>query len=149
MASHRMSDRQRARLEAEDQRAYDRKQSAAKRKAVHAARKVVAIWNGRARLCWPVRLRFVAFVPLVVTFTLLLSGEGAKAQTLELMKQNCERLESYWQLDPPSANGVSVPNQAGAAICYGLMLAFAGLRENIGFPGDAANPPATKQEKVN
>jgi hypothetical protein len=49
MASHRMSDRQRARIEAEDRIAYERKTAAAKRKAVNAARKVVAIWNGRQK----------------------------------------------------------------------------------------------------
>jgi hypothetical protein len=49
MASHRISDRQRARIEAEDQRAYERKHAAAKRKAVNAARKVVAIWNERRK----------------------------------------------------------------------------------------------------
>jgi hypothetical protein len=41
---------------------------------------------------------------LVVTLTLLFPGQQAKAQTLEELKQNCERLESYWQRDPPSAN---------------------------------------------
>jgi hypothetical protein len=46
MASHRMSDRQRARLEAEDRREYERKLAAVKRRAANAARKVVAIWNG-------------------------------------------------------------------------------------------------------
>ena len=49
MSSHRISDRQRARIEAEDRIAYECKQAAGHRKEVDAARKVIAIWNGRQK----------------------------------------------------------------------------------------------------
>ena len=49
MPSHRMGDRQRERIEAEDRREYERKLTAAHRRAVNAARKAVAIWNRRQK----------------------------------------------------------------------------------------------------
>jgi hypothetical protein len=73
---------------------------------------------------------------LVVTLMFLMPGPGAKAQSLGDMKQYCEQLESYWRLDPPGMGRASIPNQAGAAICYGYILAFSSAAMLVGIMGD-------------
>jgi hypothetical protein len=87
---------------------------------------------------------------LVVMLALLFPVERATAAetTLEHMKQNCEQLESYWRLDPPTADGSRIPNQAGAAICYGYILAFSDLRQLSGIVGIAANCYRTPQGNI-
>jgi hypothetical protein len=76
---------------------------------------------------------------LIVTLTLLLPGEGAKAQTtLEQMMQKCETLEGFWRVNPPTPSGYTVPNQAGPAMCYGFMLAVTQLQSIIHYAGDCS-----------
>jgi hypothetical protein len=75
--------------------------------------------------------RFLLFLIgfLLFMFTLFSKCEAA-TETLGELMQECEELESFWKFYPPVAGktGARIPNQAGAAICYGYMLAFDGLR---------------------
>jgi hypothetical protein len=75
-----------------------------------------------------------AIAALVVTLTLLFSRQEAKAQSLEEMKQNCEELENFWRLYPPTKDSTRIPGQAGGAICFGFMQAIIGLTGNMGIP---------------
>jgi hypothetical protein len=71
---------------------------------------------------------------LIVTLTLLLPGEGAKAMTtLGDMMRDCEKLESFWRLYPPTPDRMGIPNQADPAVCYGFMLAFNQLQSVIAY----------------
>jgi hypothetical protein len=69
---------------------------------------------------------------LIVPLAVLLPWGAAKAQaTVEQMMQNCVKLESFWQLYPPTPKRTLIPHEAGAATCYGFILAFAHLGEVI------------------
>ena len=70
-----------------------------------------------------------AIAVLVVTLTLLpaLEGTANASVSLEQMMRNCEQLESFWRMKPPKGVDVLVPNQIGAAVCFGYLLAFCGL----------------------
>jgi hypothetical protein len=85
---------------------------------------------------------------LAIILALLFPVKRAAAETLGHMKQNCEQLESYWQLYPPTSNGAHVPNQVGAAICYGYILAFSDLRQLVGTVGNATNCYQSPQGKA-
>ena len=74
----------------------------------------------------------------IIAVTLLLSWDGAKAQTLGSMMHDREKLQNYWRTDPPTSKGARVPNDADAATCYGYMLAFNGLRGLIVYPADCS-----------
>ena len=74
-----------------------------------------------------------AIAILVVTLTLLFLGGQAKAEkSLGELKVDCEELENFWRLYPPTKDSTRIPGQAAAAICFGYMDAIIGLRENIG-----------------
>jgi Rap1a immunity proteins len=76
----------------------------------------------------------VLIAALVVTLTLLFAQERATAAvvTLEMMKQTCEELESFWQRNPPKAGDlIAIPNQANAGICFGYLTAFYDLSHLI------------------
>ncbi len=81
---------------------------------------------------------------------LLFSMGRANAVTLEHMKRMCEQLESYWQRDPPTEDGAHVPDQPGAAICYGYMSAVSDLTMLVGGLGvqNMANCYLTPQGKL-
>jgi hypothetical protein len=63
----------------------------------------------------------------ITALTLLFSWERAKAQTLGTLAQYCERLENVWRQNPPESNKYFIPNDAGAATCYGYLAAISGL----------------------
>jgi Rap1a immunity proteins len=71
----------------------------------------------------------VSITAIVAALTLLFAQERATAATtLEQMKQKCEELERFWQRDPPTSSGlINIPNQPGAAICFGYLSAMADL----------------------
>src|ERR1039458_8115263 len=77
-----------------------------------------------------------AIAVLVVTLTLLppLDGTANASVSLEQMMQNCEQLESFWRMKPPKGVDVLVPNQIGAAVCFGYLLAFRGLEGLVEVP---------------
>jgi Rap1a immunity proteins len=66
--------------------------------------------------------RFAAQIIMLVL--LLVTSNAARADefTLGELKDDCERLETYWKLHPNN-----VPDNAGAAMCVGYMYAFASL----------------------
>jgi hypothetical protein len=70
----------------------------------------------------PMRFRTVrAIAILVVMLTLLFLGGQAKAKSLGEFKVDCEELENFWRLYPPTKDSTLIPGQAGAAICFGYM----------------------------
>ena len=76
-----------------------------------------------------------AIAAMVVTLTLLFLGQGAKAQQhLGEMKQNCEQLEDFWRLYPPTKDSTPVPEPPYAAICFGYIQACVGLASMMGVP---------------
>jgi hypothetical protein len=67
--------------------------------------------------------------------TLLLLGGQAKAgDSLGELKEECEELENFWRLHPPTKDSRLIPAQVGAAICFGYMDAIIGLTWGIGIP---------------
>jgi hypothetical protein len=74
-----------------------------------------SIWSVMLSSSLPSAMRTIT--ALVVMLALLFPVERAPAAetTREHLKQNCEQLESYWRLDPPTADGARIPNQVGAA----------------------------------
>jgi hypothetical protein len=72
---------------------------------------------------------------LFITLALLFPGEGARAREITLleMMHNCERLETYWRQNPPKPGSASIPDTP-AAICYGHMVAYAGLGNMVEGP---------------
>ena len=80
-----------------------------------------------------------ATATIVATFTLLFLGQEAKAETLGDMKQQCEQLEDYWRVYPPTKENSLIPDRAGAAICFGFMEAIIGLTGGISIPSLAAS----------
>jgi Rap1a immunity proteins len=71
---------------------------------------------------------------LVVMLTLLFLGGQAKADNLGELKEECEELENFWRLYPPTEGRMKIPSRVGAAICFGYMEAIVGLTESIGIP---------------
>jgi hypothetical protein len=69
------------------------------------------------------------------TLTLLSSGTLA-AGTLGELTRRCGQLESYWKIDPPTHQSTTIPDTAGAAICFGYMQTFLDLSGLIGVVGD-------------
>jgi hypothetical protein len=85
-------------------------------------------------------IRHVARI-VVVAGLFLFSWDGAKAQTLGSLTQQCEKLESFWRQNPSrQPNMVNIPNDADAAICYGYMSAFNGLR-SLSLPPPTGTSP--------
>ena len=77
---------------------------------------------------------------IAVVVTLLALISGAEAQTLGELTQECEQLESFWRSYPPTKNSITIPHQAGAAVCVGFMQAIIGLRSQIGLPARRGDP---------
>jgi Rap1a immunity proteins len=77
---------------------------------------------------------------IALVVTLMVGQEAMAAQTLEQMKTNCEELDAYWQHDPPSRKSVSVPNKAGAAICWGYLTAILDLAGSLLQGSDCVGP---------
>jgi hypothetical protein len=89
-------------------------------------------------------IRHVARI-VVVAGLFLFSWDGAKAQTLGSLTQQCEKLESFWRQNPSrQPNMVNIPNDADAAICYGYMSAFNGLRSLVVTPADGNKPDCSR-----
>jgi hypothetical protein len=61
---------------------------------------------------------------LVVMLTLLFLGGQAKADNLGELKEECEELENFWRLYPPTEGRMKIPSRVGAAICFGYMEAI-------------------------
>ena len=69
----------------------------------------------------------------LVMLTLLFLGGQAKAKSLGELKVDCEELENFWRLYPPTKDSTLIPGQAGAAIRFGYMDAIIiGLGGSIG-----------------
>lgn len=73
---------------------------------------------------------------VAVALMLLFSLDGARAQTLGALTEYCEKLESFWQKNPPKPDKTPIPLDLGS-VCYGYMTAIGGLSGLIiGAPSD-------------
>jgi hypothetical protein len=79
----------------------------------------------------------ILVVPLVVSIP-----SAKAATTLGELTRYCEQLESFWRMHPATESGVFAPTQWEAAICFGYLQPFVGLRGSVGLPLLPSDPQA-------
>jgi hypothetical protein len=76
----------------------------------------------------------------IILVSLIFWQAHVYAQTLGELKEDCEKLETSWNLIPQTSQHVPLPGSAGAAICWGYLSAFSQLTLVVG----GVNPDCSK-----